>query len=132
MSDRHHLKSGGWVEVRALIDVTERQRRRARVALSGLSPAAKMAMNGGSTDDMVGAFTANDSQLLYELNDIVAVEQIVAWSYETPVTTDSLLDLTGRDYEEILAITAGGVSAFFGTDFGPTPDPESPTQPSDE
>lgn len=132
MSDRHTLKSGGWVDLRALTDVTERQRRKARVTLSRLSSAAKMAMNGGSTDEMVGAFTADDSQLLYELNDIVAVEQIVAWWYDAPVTTDSLVDLPGRDYEEILALTAGGVSAFFGTDFGPTPDPESPTQPSDE
>lgn len=70
-----------------------------------------------------------DMALLDRLNDVTAVALVESWSYEFPVSIDTLQDITGPDYDVLRTETAKSFSDLV-TSFAPTPDPASPTEPS--
>ena len=106
---------GGWITLRDPKKVKERDRRPILAKASQL----RSSMDSESVD-LVGA---------YELNDLVAVALIEAWSWDVPVSIESLTDLETASYDAIQRATAPMLSAMMPS-FEPTPDPESPTVPS--
>lgn len=72
-----------------------------------------------------------DSQLdlLSDLTNAVAVALVEAWSYEAPVTADTIQDLPQRDYEALLEAVGKHRQALL-PNFDVDPAPDSPTEPS--
>lgn len=73
---------------------------------------------------------SEDFALLDEVNDLLIVALVASWSYDAPVTLDSVLDLPQQDYEALKRAVAPHVTALM-PDFSTSPDPDSPTVPSD-
>lgn len=72
-----------------------------------------------------------DMKILDAMNDATIVALVESWSYDFPVSTDTLLDISGPDYDLLARETAklfGGLLPSF----GPNPDPDSPTEPSSD
>ncbi|RJQ68078.1 hypothetical protein D5S17_32770 [Pseudonocardiaceae bacterium YIM PH 21723] len=67
--------------------------------------------------------------LLSELTDTLMLALISNWSYDMPVTADSLLDLPVAAYDTLKAACEKQSSGLM-VSFEPTPDPDSPTEPS--
>lgn len=70
-----------------------------------------------------------DLILVDRLNDLTAVALVESWSYEFPVTLETLQDITGPDYDALRAAS----KPFFNElilNVQPTSDPDSPTEPS--
>jgi hypothetical protein len=73
--------------------------------------------------------TVSGLQAAEELNDLIVVALVESWSFDFPVTSDTVLDLPHDDLRSLHAKCAEvGKALFLSTD--PDPDPESPTQPS--
>ena len=127
MSDPVVMPSGATVTYRAIEKVTERYRRpivRLSAAFHASGASAILASEDGER-----SLSSEALGLMSELNDAVAVAMIESWSYDMPVSPDSMLDLVGADYDFLRAATAPYVMQLL-PDFDPTPDPESPTAPS--
>lgn len=123
------LSSGGWVEL-SEVAVTERQRRKAMIILQRVSPEARAALDPDNAVEFSAVASADDMAAMYDLNDAIACEMIVAWSFDAPmpVTPDSLGDLAGSDYNAILEAVTPALDAFMGvTNFRTSPEPASPT-----
>jgi hypothetical protein len=64
-------------------------------------------------------------------DDLLIAALTLSWSYELPVTADGLQDIPGRAYDALLS-ACEPLAAAMSPDFGPSPDPESPTSPSSD
>lgn len=62
-------------------------------------------------------------------NDLLIVALVESWSFATPVSVESLLDLPGRTYDALVEACDPYLAAM-SPDFDPSPDPDSPTRPS--
>jgi len=67
--------------------------------------------------------------LLEDLNDSLAAALVAGWSYDFPVSLDSMQDLPSRDLDA-LREKCGPYMARLMPDFEPTPEDASPTAPS--
>ena len=74
---------------------------------------------------------------MWALNDLLAVALVAEWRVnqplegpQPPVTLDSLLDLPKGQYDAVQKAVTPFLSQIM-TDFSPSPDPDSPTVPSD-
>ena len=92
---------GGWISLRDPKRVKERDRR----PIMGKAASLRSSMADESNLDLIGA---------YELNDLVAI---------------ALTDLEATSYDAIQKVTAPLLAQLMPS-FEPTPDPESPTDPS--
>ncbi len=112
---RVELPGGGWADLRDPDAVTERQRKPFLAASGRLV----------KSDDM------EDSGFIavLDVQDALVLALVNAWSYEAPVTADSLLDLPCKALDALRAACFAHRDALT-PDFGPTPDPASPTEPS--
>lgn len=142
---RENLKAGGWVDLRDQADVSERLRRPVRklqmilAADPAFSGVVKNAAQGGitSVDDvspgmaaeMMSTMGAGSVDMMMDLQDHAIMSRVMGWSFEFPVTLDSLQDLPGLAYDEISKLCAPG-ALDNGPDFSPSQDPASPTDPS--
>lgn len=63
-----------------------------------------------------------------DLDDLLAVALIQAWSLELPIEPASMLQLGKADYEYLRAVIAPFAGDLL-PDFSPSPDPESPSTP---
>ena len=141
---RYELSGGNWMELRDVATLTEGQRRPVRSKLLDISPATRAAMESSKpavpTDGrpavptvpaaVADVLTGADMDTLSQVNDMVAVSMIETWSFGEEISTDALLSLPGKVYDEILMLVAPALTAFMGVDFDVTPDRASPTQPS--
>lgn len=135
-NEPHVLPSGATVVLWDVGQVTERYRRpitrlSAQLHASGVGKAladARAAEEAGEPAVPVSLDPAA-LDLMSALNDAVAAAMTASWSYAFPVSVDAMLDLPGEDYEALRTLTAPYVVPLLPS-FAPTPDPESPTAPS--
>lgn len=135
---RHELPSGGWVELRTPAQVPERARRATALASAKLSVEVMSTIaeqRTADTDSMeiavLSKMQPGDMAAMLEVQDCVIVALVASWSYPFAPSADSLLDLEGADYDALQVITAPFVDAVQGgVNTGPSPDPSSPTVPS--
>ena len=112
---RLDLPAGAWAELRDPEAVTERQR---KPFIGALGRAAKAE---GSEDGGLSA--------MIEVQDSLVMAMVVAWSFESPVVADSLLDLPHKTVS-VLRTACMKYQSELLPDFGVDPDPASPTEPS--
>ena len=112
---RLDLPAGAWAELRDPEAVTERQR---KPFIGALGRAAKAE---GSDDGGLSA--------MIEVQDSLVMAMVVAWSFESPVVADSLLDLPHKTVSVLRTACIKYQSELL-PDFGVDPDPASPTEPS--
>ncbi|MHB8671100.1 MAG: hypothetical protein ACYDAD_11200 [Acidimicrobiales bacterium] len=128
---RVELSNGGWAELRPPSEVAERNRRKIQLAMFRVSAETREALATTGEDRVQavsGALKAEDVGVLYEINDLLIVALVKAWSLQTPalpLTLETVGDLTGADYDALLKATSVHVSAMM-PDFG-TEDPTEPT-----
>ena len=136
---RIELPGNDWAELRDPATLTERQRRPVRAAVMAMSTGAMAASidaaEATTADQAIAvaqAVTPADLAVMVEVNDLVAVAMIEAWSFgEPPTSADALLDLPGGTYDLLVAAVAEHMPAFMGVDTTPTkPGEMSPTEPS--
>lgn len=115
MSERVELPGGAWAQLRDVDAVTERQRKPFITAIGRVS---KM---DGMDDGGIGA--------VVEVQDALITAMVEAWSFELAIDTDSLLDLPHRTVTA-LRNACGRFRDDLIPDFGASPDPQTPTEPS--
>lgn len=114
----HTTLRGGWVQYREPEDVPERLRR--RVVQIG----AQLATLGERAE--AGQVTAEDMELLSQMNDAIAVCLIVSWSWDAPITVEGLQELPVSAYDEIVKYGQTVVERLL-PNFTVNPDPKVPT-----
>lgn len=119
----------GWVILRDPKQVSERNRRPIIAKATMMQRAAFRVQEGIQGDGLV---PEDEFLALYEFNDLVAVALIQEWSWDMPITVDSLLDLPSTTYDEVLKVTAPLVTDLMPSFEPDVDDPNSPTGPSVE
>lgn len=121
---RVDLPNGAWADILDPDELTERRRRPIK-NLAGASVATIARLENVSTGDDMAAvgITEDEADRLTRLQDATIVAVVSAWSYDLPVTADSLLDLPGAVYDALAQATAS-VGAQVAVDVSPTPTPE--------
>jgi len=123
MTERIELPDGAWAELRSPRSVPERLRRPVTKIMFEISQQQTENINNDFVDpEMVMVYS--------ELNDLLIVARVAAWSYDLPISKDSVLDLPGDAYEILQAKAAESLTEMI-PNFGQSSDQESPTQPSD-
>ncbi len=126
---RVDLPSGGWVELRDPETITERTRRQITAAFASLPAETIAAAREAQEKGVDPEIPPSDYVKIAEANDVVAVALLTAWSFGDEITADKLLDLTPKDYDAI-GTAAGKIANQIQVDTSPSPDPSSPTTPS--
>jgi hypothetical protein len=123
MTERIELPESAWAELRSPRSVPERLRRPVTKIMFQISQQQAQSLSVDVVDpEMVMVYS--------ELNDLLIVARVVAWSYDLPITVDSVLDLPGDAYEILQAKAAESMTEMI-PNFASSNDPESPTLPSD-
>ena len=139
MTERHELAGGGWVELRDPDEVPERLRQPLKVAslTLGKYPAirkqAELISEGiqcppDLAEQAMSEMADGGGELAFRMAQLNILARVSAWSFGDTVTSDGLLDLPGKVYDQIESLC--GSSDQLAEDLGPSPDPESPTPPS--
>lgn len=123
------LPSGGWAKFRDPDTITEAMLRPVRLARSRML-----------TDQaFLGVFRGEDSVELaddrlaqaWDYTDALTALAVEEWSHEHPVTAEGLRAIPSRkDYTALVLAAAAHQDELFPS-FDVTPDPESPTAPSE-
>lgn len=122
------IVGSGWVMLRDPKMVPERLRRPIMAQAASIQQVARELTTSINED----ASASKESVLsLYDFNDLVAVALISEWSWDAPVTIDSLQDLPGSEYDAIQLVVSPLIGDLM-PDFTPDPAADSPTEPSDE
>jgi hypothetical protein len=117
------LPDDGWALLRDPAKVSERLRRPVTNLAARLQPEIVKAT--AAEEPVLDPETFDQFQAL---NDLVIVALVEEWSFDRPVTIDSVGDLPGDAYDMLRRETAKHVNALL-PDFSPNPDPASPTGP---
>lgn len=136
------LPSGGFVEFMPASQVTERSRRPIRTAMAKFSTDSHAKLRAADGDGAALApddFSAEEQELMYEINDLVAVAVIKSASFlpeGARCTVDDLQNQPAADYDKIIVAVSPLMQAIMsGVDFDPVPtavDSGSPTLPSSD
>lgn len=132
------LPSGATALLRDAQQVTERARRpldrlRVRYFATDSGRLARSIAESGeepTQDDALALQAADGYHLMDEMNDAAAAALVAEWSYDFPVTAESIADLPGPDYRALIDAVTPHVNAMT-PGFEPDPAPDSPTGPSD-
>lgn len=141
MSHRIELP-GGWAELRPVSDITERMRRPIKRASTKLTsfPSFMAAVRDGQKATEGGRELTPDEQaaiavsmgeafdVLEDVQDLLVVAAVRGWSWDFPVTQDTILDLPTPALDALRKAVAPYQGAL-NPKFEPTPE-ESPTEPS--
>lgn len=132
----------GWADLREPADVTERGRRpikriqsqlAARPVFQSAVATAQRERKGKTLSQesqlKIAAGMGDAFDLLEDLNDHLVAALVAAWSYEAPVSADAVQDLPGLDLDALREACAPYMQQIM-PDFEPTPDADSPTEPS--
>lgn len=116
---RHDLPSGGWIEVRDPRRVPEKMRRPVKAAIMTLARAGGLKADELSVE-MIGMADVID--------DLAIVALVSEWSFERPITVETVGELEGDDYDEVRRILAPHVKELMPR-FDPSgvKDPKAPT-----
>jgi hypothetical protein len=129
MSQKVELSNGGWAILRDPAAVSVKNRRPVEKVLMAIGRGqAKAALN----QDPATAGSELDPAIVdqfYELNDLLIVARLESWSFDLPISVDSLGDLVQDDYVLLQKIAAENVTSMV-PNFGLSNDPSSPTLPS--
>jgi len=145
MSTKIELGNGGWAILRDPAAVPVKLRRpvekmlmavgrgQAKAALEAKEAAIANAKTGDQIDPSAIAATMDSKTIdqFYELNDLLIVARVESWSFELPISVDSLGELAQEDYELLQKIAAQNVTTMV-PNFGLSNNPDSPTPPSGE
>lgn len=138
------LPSGATADLRAVADVTERQRRpikRVRAQLAARpafaaavkdAQAAEKAAGGELTPEAemrIAAGMGDAFDLLEELNDCLVAAMVAGWSYAFAVSMDCVQDVPGADLDALRAECAPYLSQLL-PEFEASAEADSPTAPS--
>lgn len=145
-----NLPSGATADIRAVADVTERSRRPIKRIQSKLGANAEFtaavstaqtiqskAKAKGKEDaplsakDQLSIAAGMGSAFddLELLNDLLVTAMVAGWSYDFPVSADACQDLPGRDLDALREACSPYLAQLL-PGFEPTPDADSPTDPS--
>jgi len=136
MTTRIELSNSGWAELRDPAAVPVRLRRPVEKMLFDISQSngtEALANNAGDQEQAAAELAANiDGELFSkfnDLNDLLILARVAAWSFELPITLDSVLDLPAGDYYLLQEATAKDITEMM-PNFAQDTDPSSPTLPS--
>lgn len=136
-NNRIELPDGGWADLRDPAAVPVRLRRPVESAIMAIGrdegTQAALSADGDITDPQVAAGIVqkfgDDTIARYnDLNDLLIVARVAAWSYDVPVTLDAVLDLPAGVYEVLQVATADRITDMMPS-FSASHDPASPTKP---
>ena len=142
---RIDLPSGGWAELKEPEQVLERHRRPISRAITRLSQEAWQILikleadkvtavtNGDvvETAALADRFSEADLDAFSDANDWGVVALVSAWSFQEPLSLESVQNRTAPDYDALRNACAPAVGRLF-VDFSPTRDSDSPTAPSSD
>jgi hypothetical protein len=130
------LPSGKKVHLRAVADITERQRRplaKLRAKLASHREVAEIISKHESGKKLTKAEEAAiETQVaplldvIEELGDRLIVAAVAGWDYPFDVDYDHVLDIAAQDLDKLREIVAPIMGELF-PDFSPTKDQDSPT-----
>jgi hypothetical protein len=136
MTTRIELSESGWAELRDPAAVPVRLRRPVEKMLFDISQsnASEALSNNGGNQELAAAEIASniDGELFTkfnDLNDLLILARVAAWSYDLPITLDSVLDLPAGDYYLLQEVTAKDITQMM-PNFAQNSDTNSPTLPS--
>jgi hypothetical protein len=131
---------GGTAELRDRLDIKIRHRRMIEAAAVAASAAmAKLPDNIPAeqlkqTEVETLSLTRQEATTLFELQDATIVASLASWTLDEPLPNlDTIGDLEQDVYDALaLATSEVGANVAAPENFDASPDPESPTQPSDD
>lgn len=139
---RVELPKGQWATLKDPEDVTERARRpvldaqdrmNACLVSCGLTQEELEAAAKGDQDNAIAVgvkMLATDFQRYqHDAERLLLVALLHEWSYGTPITEDTVQDLPGRAYDQLLE-AATPLMKVLSPNFEPDTDPNSPTPPA--
>lgn len=126
MSGKLDLPDGAWALLRDPAKVPERLRRPVLTLTTRLNPQIK-AMRDNPGDEGV-VLDADVLERFEDLNDLVIVALVAEWSFELPISIESVGDLPGDAYDLLRRESAKAIKELL-PDFSPNPDPAGPTGP---
>ena len=136
MTTRIELSESGWAERRDPAAVPVRLGRPVEKMLFEISQANgvdALANNAGNEIEAAAEIVANIDTDLFskfnDLNDLLILARVAAWSFDMPITLDSVLDLPAGDYYILQEATAKDITEMM-PNFAQDHDPSSPTLPS--
>lgn len=136
MTTRIELSNSGWAELRDPAAVPVRLRRPVEKMLFDISQSngtEALANNAGDQEQAAAELAANiDGELFSkfnDLNDLLILARVAAWSFDLPITLYSVLDLPAGDYYLLQEATAKDITEMM-PNFAQDTDPSSPTLPS--
>jgi hypothetical protein len=117
------LPNDAWAELRDPKAVPERLRRPVSQALLVMGKNQEAMTAADATSLSAEALASFES-----LNDLLIVARVSAWSLNTPVSLESVLDLPSDLYNALREATAPGMMDMM-PDFSASEAPDSPTNP---
>lgn len=120
---------GGKAQVREAEDLTPRQKRRLRDAVSAAGPAIVRLQSRGLEGVVADSvLSAADVRRLRELQEATACVQLVSWDREEPLPTEETIgDLDTELYDSLIAAIGAIPATDDSLDFSVNPDPKAPT-----
>lgn len=136
MTTRIELSNSGWAELRDPAAVPVRLRRPVEKMLFDISQSngtEALANAAGDQEQAAAELVANiDGELFSkfnDLNDLLILARVAAWSFDLPITLDSVLDLPASDYYLLQEVAAKDITEMM-PNFVQNTNPSSPTLPS--
>jgi hypothetical protein len=136
MTTRIELSNSGWAELRDPAAVPVRLRRPVEKMLFDISQSngtEALANAAGDQEQAAAELVANiDGELFSkfnDLNDLLILARVAAWSFDSPITLDSVLDLPASDYYLLQEVAAKDITEMM-PNFVQNTNPSSPTLPS--
>jgi len=136
MTTRIELSNSGWAELRDPAAVPVRLRRPVEKMLFDISQSngtEALANAAGDQEQAAAELVANiDGELFSkfnDLNDLLILARVAAWSFDSPITLDSVLDLPAGDYYLLQEVAAKDITEMM-PNFARDYNPSSPTLPS--
>ncbi len=115
------LPDGNWVRLRDPKKVPERLRRPLMPLFSKMASAGIMNITEDDKEKLPDAFG-----LIFDMNDLVIIALVEAWSFGTKIDVDTLLDLPAEVYDALSNLTRDKVTELMPS-FGISTDDASPT-----
>jgi hypothetical protein len=130
------LPSGKRAHLRAVSEVTERQRRplvKIRTKLAQNQAFAQAVIKAENSKKLTKAEEAEISEslgdvleLVEEMGDRIVIAAVESWDYGFEVSYDNLLDITAQDLDKLREVAAPYMQELM-PDFSPSKDQDSPT-----
>jgi hypothetical protein len=124
------LPDDGWAMLRAPEKVPDRLRKPISLLFAKLSQtraAAQIAAAGVKMEE--SGLDPDALEIVYELDDAVILAMVSEWSFDLPITAESLDEIPGDAKDVLNTESAKHLDALMPS-FAVNPDPASPTEPS--